>query len=127
VTVSVGVAARFGITNIGVSAGALGSNCLFTCTLTGLGNSGTVTAKVAVTDSVGNTVSALGTGHAAKVTTSGSGTISGTPLAIPSTGLAESTTSFTFTSKSTGGFTETVTAAASEGTAYTSATLTASR
>lgn len=127
VTVSVGNAARFGITNISVSAGTLGSNCLFTCTLTALGNSGTVTAKVAVTDSVGNTVSALGSGHAVKVTTNGSGTISGTPLAIPSTGAAESATAFTFTSRSSGSFTETVTAAASEGTSYTSATLTASK
>jgi hypothetical protein len=127
VTVSVGTAARWGITNINISAGALGPNCLFTCTLTGLGNSGTVTAKVAVTDSVGNTVSNLGTGHAAKVTTSGSGTVVGTPLAIPSTGSAETATTFTFTSKSNGSFSETVTAAASEGTAYTAATITASK
>jgi hypothetical protein len=127
VTVSVGAAARFGLTSISVSAGSLGANCLFTCTLTGLGNSGTVSAKVAVTDSVGNTVSALGSGHVVKITTSGSGTISGTPLAIPSTGAAETATAFTFTAKSSGSFTETLTAAASEGTAYTSATLTASR
>jgi hypothetical protein len=127
VTVSVGAATRWGLTSVAFSAGALGANCLFACTLTGLGNSGTVTAKVAVTDSVGNTVSAVGTGHAAKVTTNGSGTIGGTPLAIPSTGSAESTTSFTYTSKSAGNFTEVLTAAASEGTAYTTATLTASR
>ncbi len=128
VTVSVGTAARWGITNINISAGALGSNCLFTCTLTGLGNSGTVKARVAVTDSVGNTVNAVGTGHSAKVTvTTGSGTISGSPLAIPATGAAESATSFTFTSKSSGNFTETITAAAQEGTAYTTATLTATK
>jgi hypothetical protein len=127
IAVSAGAAARFGLTQITVSAGALGSPCLFTCTLTGLGNSGTVTAKVAVTDSVGNTVSALGTGHGAKVTTNGTGTISGTPLAIPSTGPAESATTFTFTSRSSGPFTEILTAAASEGTAYPSATLTANK
>jgi hypothetical protein len=127
VTVSVGAAARLGITNISVTAGALGSNCLFTCTLTGLGNSGKVTAKVAVTDSVGNTVSNLGTSPSVKVTTNGSGTISGSPLAIPSTGVAEAATSFVFTSKSSGTFTETLTAALVEGTTYTSATLTASK
>jgi hypothetical protein len=127
VTVSPGAAARWGLTNINVSAGTLGPTCLFTCTLTDLGNSGTVTAKVAVTDSVGNTVNAVGTGHAAKVTTNGSGTIVGTPLAIPSTGAAESATTFTFTSKSAGNFTEIVTVAASTGTAYTTATLTASK
>ncbi|MDX6609388.1 MAG: hypothetical protein QOF85_1313 [Solirubrobacterales bacterium] len=35
----------------------------------GAGNGGTVIAKVAVTDSVGNTVSTLGSGRAVKVTT----------------------------------------------------------
>jgi hypothetical protein len=128
ITVTPTTATRWGITNINISAGSLGSTCLFTCTVTSLGNSGTVKARVAVTDTYGNTVSALGTGHSAKVTvTSGSGTISGSPLAIPSTGAAESTTSFTFTSKSSGTFTETITAAAQEGTAYTTATLTASK
>ncbi len=127
ITVSAGAAARWGITNVTISAGTLASNCIFTCTLTGLGNSGTVKAKVAVTDSVGNTVSALGTGHAAKVTTTGSGTISGSPLAIPATGPAESATTFTFTAKSSGSFTETLTVAFAEGTAYTAATLVASK
>ena len=42
-------------------------------------------------------------------------------------GAAETATTFTFTSKSSGTFTETITAAAQEGTAYTTATLTASR
>jgi len=127
VTVSPGTASRLALTNLAISAGTLGSPCLFTCTLTGLGNSGTVTARIAVTDSMGNTVSSLGSGHAVKVTTNGSGTIGGTPLAISSTGPAESATSFTYTSKSSGAFSEIVTAATSEGTTYTSATLTASK
>ncbi len=127
VTVSAGAAARWGLTSVSVSAGTLASNCVFTCTLTGLGNSGKVTAKVAVTDSVGNTVSAVGTGHAAKITVTSGGTISGTPLAIPSTGAAETAASFTYTSKSSGTFSDTITVAASEGTAYTNATLAASR
>lgn len=126
-TVTPTSASKWALTNINVSAGSLGSPCIFTCTLTGLGNSGTVKAKVAVADTYGNTVSALGSGHAAKVTTNGTGTIVGTPLAIPSTGAAETATTFTFTSKSSGAFTEIVTAAASEGTAYTAATLTASK
>ncbi len=120
-------ASKWALTNISVSAGSLGSTCLFTCTLTGLGNSGTVKAKVAVADTYGNTVSALGAGHAAKVTTNGTGTVSGTPLAIPSTGAAESTTTFTFTSRPSGSFTEILTVATSEGTSYTSATLTATK
>jgi hypothetical protein len=127
VTVSPTTASKWALTNINVSAGTLGSTCLFTCTLTGLGNSGTVKAKVAVADTYGNTVSALGTGHAAKVTTNGVGTFSGTPLVIPSTGAAESATTFTFTAKSSGTYTEILTVAASEGTAYTAATLTATK
>ena len=47
VTVSAGAAARWGLTSISISAGTLSPGCLFTCTLTGIGNSGTVTAKVA--------------------------------------------------------------------------------
>jgi len=125
VTVSPTSATRWALTNVNVSAGTLGPTCLFTCTLTGLGSTGTVTAKVAVTDAYGNTVNAVGTGHAAKVTTNGTGTISGTPLTIPSTGAAESATTFTFTSKSA--TTETLTVAASSGTAYTTATLTAGK
>jgi hypothetical protein len=127
-TVTPAAASKWALTNISLSAGSLGSTCLFTCTVTGLGNSGTVKAKVAVADTYGNTVSALGSGHSAKVTvTTGSGTISGSPLAIPATGAAESATTFTFTSKSSGAFTETITAAAQEGTVYTPATLTASK
>jgi hypothetical protein len=128
ITVSPLAASRWGFTSVTLSAGSLGANCVFACTVTGLGNSATVKAKVAVTDTYGNTVSALGTGHSAKVTvTSGSGTVSGSPLAIPTTGAAESATTFTFTSKSSGNFTETITAAFQEGTAYTAATLTASK
>jgi hypothetical protein len=128
ITVSPLAASRWGFTSVTLSAGSLGANCVFACTVTSLGNSGTVKAKVAVTDAYGNTVSALGSGHSAKVTvTTGSGTISGSPLAIPATGAAESATTFTFTSKSSGNFTETITAAAQEGTAYTAATLTASK
>jgi hypothetical protein len=127
-TVTPGAASKWALTNISVSAGSLGSTCLFTCTVTKLGNSGTVNAKVAVADTYGNIVSALGSGHSANVTvTSGTGTISGSPLAIPATGAAESATTFTFTSRSSGPFTETITAAAQEGTAYTAATLTANK
>jgi hypothetical protein len=125
ITVGTAAAARFALTHVTISAGSIGSTCLFTCPITGLGSTGTVKANVAVTDSLGNTVSALGSGHAAKVTTTSGGTIAGTPLAIPSTGVAESATQFTYTSKSTS--TDTITVAASEGTAYTSATATASK
>jgi hypothetical protein len=126
ITVSAAAAAaKFALTHVTISAGSIGSTCLFTCAITGLGSTGTIKANVVVTDSLGNTISSLGSGHAAKVTTTSGGTIAGTPLAIPSTGAAESATQFTYTSKATS--TDTITVAASEGTAYTSATATASK
>lgn len=126
ITVAVAAAAKLALTHVTISAGSIGSTCLFTCAVTKLGNSGTVKANVAVTDNLGNTVSALGSGHVVKVTSTG-GTIAGTPLAIPSTGSAESATQFTYTAPSSGPFTNTITAATSEGATYTSATATASK
>jgi hypothetical protein len=125
-TVAVGTAARLGLTAVVASAGAVGSPCLFTCAVTALGNGGTVAANVSVTDSVGNTVSELGSGHTVKVTTTG-GAIAGTPLTIATTGPAVSATRFTYTAPASGAFTNTITAATSAGTAYTSATATASK
>ena len=127
VTVGTAAASKLALTHLTVSAGSIGASCFFTCAITGLGNSGTVKANVAVTDSLGNPISALGTGHAVKITATAGSTVVGTPLAIPSTGVAESATQFTYTSKSSGSFTDTITAATSEGTAYTSATATASK
>jgi len=125
-TVAVGTAARLGVTSVTASAGTIGSPCLFTCPITTLGNGGTVTAKVSVTDSAGNTVSELGTGHTAKVTTTG-GTIAGTPLTLEATGPAVSSTSFTYTAPASGNFSNTVTVATNTGTVYTSATFTPSK
>jgi hypothetical protein len=126
ITVSAASAARLALSGATVSAGSLSSPCLFTCTATSLGNSGTLKAKVAVTDSLGNAVSALGSGHTVSVTASG-GTITGGSLTIASTGAAESSTQFTYTAPASGNFTNTITAATSGGTVYTSATATASR
>ncbi len=126
VTVSPGPPSRLAFSGVGISGGVLSSICSFTCSVTGLGNSGTITAKVSVTDSLANTVNAVGTGQSVKVTSTG-GAIVGSPLTINSSGPAESATQFTFTAKSKGSYTETITAATSAGTTYTSATLTASR
>ncbi|MGN6558715.1 MAG: hypothetical protein ACTHLH_12005 [Solirubrobacterales bacterium] len=122
-TVSAGTASRLGLIETKASAGTVGSPCLFTCTITALGNSGTVKAKVAITDSVGNIVSNTGAKSIAVTVTSG-GTITGSPLATPETGPAISTTEFTYTAPSTGSFTHTITAAS---TGFTSATATASK
>ncbi len=126
VTVSPAAAATLALTGVTISAGVLGSPCLFTCTVTGLGNAGTLQAKVAVTDSLGNTVSSLGKGHTVSVTANG-GEITGGALTFPNNGPAESSTEFIYTAPATGAFTNTITAAKSGGAAYTSATATASQ
>lgn len=125
--VLVGTAAKLGLTGVTASAGIVGSPCLFACSVTALGNGGTISAQVSVTDSSGNTVSGLGNGHAVKVTTTTGGAIAGTPLTIASTGPAVSTASFTYTAPASGNFSNTITAATSAGATYTSATATASR
>jgi hypothetical protein len=125
--VSVGTAARLGLTSVAASAGTVGSPCLFTCAITTLGNSGTVTAVVSVTDSVGNTASAVGSGHTVSVTANG-GTVTGGSLTIAATGPAVSTTQFTYTAPASGAFTNTITATATAGSPlYTAATATASK
>jgi hypothetical protein len=124
-TVSVGSAKQLVLNSVSASAGSISSPCFITCTITGLGNSGTVTAKVAVTDVVGNQVSNVGTGHTVKITATG-GAIAGTPLTIASTGAAISTATFTYTAPASGAFSNTITIATAAGTVYTSATATVS-
>lgn len=126
VTVAATTAAKLAFTSVAISAGSLGSPCLFTCTATDLGNSGTFAANVSVTDAYGNTATAVGTGHTVSVTATG-GTITGGSLTIASTGVADSTTRFTYTSKSAGTFGDKITAAKLAGTTYTSATAETSR
>jgi len=123
-TVSTGTATRAALTTLTVSAGAIGSPCLFTCTITGLGNSGTVTANVSITDSVGNIASNLGSAKTVTVTATSGGTITGSPLTVPASGIATTNTQFVYKAPATGAFTHTITAAS---TGYTSATATASR
>lgn len=126
VTVAATTATKLAFTNVAISDGELSAPCLFTCKATDLGNSGTFVANVSVTDAYGNTVSAVGTGHTVSVTATG-GTLTGGSLTIASTGAAESTTLFTYTSKSAGTFADKITAAKSAGTTYTSAVAETSR
>jgi hypothetical protein len=98
----------------------LSAICLFTCTGTSIA-AGNFEANVSVTDSSGNTVSALAGGNTVAVT-AGSGTIVGGTLTIPTSGPAESTTRFSYTPSKSGGVT--LTAATTTGTVYTSATAT---
>jgi hypothetical protein len=126
-TVSAGTAEKLAWSGATISAGTLGSPCLFICAVTGLGNGGTFVAKVAVTDALGNVVSDLGGGHAVSVTATSGSTVTGGALTIASSGPAESTATFTYTAPAHGNYSNTITAARSAGTNYTSATATASR
>lgn len=123
-TVSVGSASKLAFSELIASAGSIGSPCFFTCTITALGNSGTVKARLIVTDSVGNTVSNVGSGKNVNVNVTAGGTISGAPLAIAATGPAVSATEFTYTAPASGAFTHTITAASS---GYSSATAAVSK
>jgi hypothetical protein len=125
-TVSPTTAAKLIFTSATSSAGTIASGCAFTCTVSKLGNSGTVRAKLAVTDTYGNQVSGLGTGHSVAVTTS-TGTVTEGSLTFPSAGIAETATQFTFTAPATGNFTASIKAATAAGTVYANATMTATK
>src|SRR5207247_2338564 len=67
ITVNAGTASRLAWKNVVFSpAGTPSTPCLFTCTNT-IGNNGTFTANVSVTDGLGNTVSNVGAGHTVTV------------------------------------------------------------
>jgi hypothetical protein len=123
-TVSTGTPTRAALTTLTVSAGTIGSPCLFTCTITALGNSGTVNANVSITDSAGNPASNLGSAKTVTVTATSGGTITGSPLTVPASGIATTNTQFTYLAPASGAFTHTITAAS---TGYTSASATVSR
>jgi hypothetical protein len=120
--VSAGAANRVALLEVAATPGTISTACYFTCPITGLGNSGTVKAKAAITDSVGNLVSNLA--KTITVTATAGGTVTGSPLATPESGPAISTTEFTYKSPATGNFSHTITAAS---TGYTSATSAVSR
>lgn len=122
-TVAVGTASKLALRELTVSAGTIGSPCYFTCVVTALGNAGTVKAKVAITDGMGNIVSSVGAAKTVTVTTSG-GAIGGSPLTVPATGLAVSGTPFNYSSPANGSFTNMITAASS---GYANATVSAGK
>jgi hypothetical protein len=135
VTVAAAAPARLAWTHVTVSAGSLSAPCLFTCTVTTLGNAGTFTANVSVTDTYGNTVTGLEPGYTVTVSTPASGGGSGgsftapsagtsLTLAISSSGVADSTLQFTFQAQSGAWVSDTMTAQTLTGTSYTNATAT---
>lgn len=100
VTVSPGTASKLAWTNITTSGTptAVPSPCFYTCGYDDFGRGNQFKANVIFTDAYGNTVSNIGAGRSVTVTRSGSGSISGSPLSFPSSGPAQSTTQFTYTS-----------------------------
>lgn len=132
VVVNPGLAANLAWTNVSVSAGTVSSLCLFTCTNPNIGNNGTFTANVSVTDGSGNVVSGLGAGHT--VTVSGDTGFGGSftaptmgssvVLTISATGPATSTAQLTYKGKATGNFTDEINAMKTSGAPYDSATAT---
>jgi len=123
-TVAVGTASKLAVSELTASAGTVSSTCYFTCPITGLGNSGTVKAKIAITDSMGNVVTSVGAAKTVTVTVS-TGTIAGSPVTVPASGAAVSGTQFTYTAPATGNFTNQAMTAAASG--YSSATVTVSK
>ena len=126
ITVSPGTASNLAWTGVSTSSPAgIPSPCLFTCTYaSGFGLSKTWTASVSVTDSLGNVVNNLGTGHTAFVFLGGSRAGTTTPaspafLTIASSGPATSTVQLQYTSPASGAYTDTLTAFA---VGYSSAT-----
>jgi hypothetical protein len=126
ITVSPATATKLGFVGLKASAGTVSSVCFDTCTVTGLGKSGTVEAAIAVGDTYGNTVSNIGSGHAVAVTSS-FGSLLNDKQTFPATGAAVSPLKFRLTAPATGGFNGTVKATVSLGTAYTAATATVSK
>jgi hypothetical protein len=125
-TVTAGAAKRVAITELLASPGTVSSPCFFTCAVTTLGNTGTISAALTITDEYGNAISNIGSGKSVTVSASGTtgSTISGSPLTVATTGTATTTTTFTFKPPASGAFTNTITAAS---TGFTSATITASK
>lgn len=121
-TVSPGAAARVAFNGLVAGAGSVSSLCLFTCTITGIGNLATVKAKAAITDASGNVVSNVGAAKTVGATSTG-GLILGSPLTIPATGAGITSTEFIYTPPIVGAYTNTITLAS---TGYTSATATVS-
>jgi hypothetical protein len=125
-TTTVGAAKRVALTGLKASAGTVSTTCFFTCTVTSLTNTGTITASLTITDEYGNAISNIGTGKTVSVSATGTtgSSITGSPMSIASTGTATTTTSFTYKPPTSGAFTNTITPAS---TGYTSATITASK
>ena len=123
-TVTAAAPERFAWAHAEVGAGKLeAGTCPFACTTTSIGNSKKFKAHASVTDRYANIVSNLSGTHKAKVEkTSGEGTLTNaTGLTIPTSGLAESSTIFEYTSPASGTSEAVLKLKQEAGTAFTEA------
>ncbi len=123
-TVTPAAPERFAWAHPEVSAGKLETgSCPFACVTTTIGFAKKFKAHASVTDMYGNIVSGLGATTKAKVEkTSGEGTLTNaTALIIPASGLAESSTTFEYTSPASGTSEAVLKLKQEEGAAYTAA------
>jgi hypothetical protein len=127
ITVSPSSANKVAWTSPSVSSGSLITPCLFTCTAKAVGNFGTFTASVSITDALGNIISGVGVAKTVNLSMSanpnGSYTSptsgSTTTLTIPATGPATSSATFTYKAGNGNWTADALTAAV---TGYSSAT-----
>ncbi|HEY2715988.1 MAG TPA: hypothetical protein VGI73_07195 [Solirubrobacterales bacterium] len=119
-TVAALTASKVAVSGLTASGGTPSALCLFTCTITAFPNSGTVKSKVTLNDTYGNVVSGIGSAKTVTVSVTSGGTISGSPLTIPASGTAITSTEFTYKAPTSGTFSHTITIAVST---YTSATI----
>ncbi len=121
-TVKATAAERFAWAHAAVTAGSIEGICLFTCTTSSIKNGKKFTAHASVTDAYGNIVSNLAATKAKVEKTSGEGTLTNsTGLTIPTSGLAECSTIFEYTSPASGTSEAVLKLKVEEGTAYTGA------
>ncbi len=123
-TVKPAPAERFAWAHAEVTAGKLETGtCPFACATTSIGSGKKFKAHASITDTYGNIVSNIGATTKAKVEqTSGAGTLTNaTGLTIPTSGPAESSTIFEYTSPASGTSEAVLKLKAEEGAAYTEA------
>jgi hypothetical protein len=123
-TVKAAAAERLAWAGATVSAGKLeAGTCPFACISTSIGASKKFKAHASVTDAYANIVSNLGATAKAKVEkTGGEGTLANaTGLTIPTSGLAESSGAFEYTSPASGTSEAVLKLKVEEGTSYTEA------
>ncbi len=123
-TVAAGEPERLAWEHPEVTAGKVeAGTCPFACTTSSIGFSKKFKAHAAVTDAYGNIVTNLGAAAKAKVEqTAGAGTLTNaTGLTIPTSGLAESSVVFEYTSPSSGASEAVLKLKVEEGAAYTEA------